>query len=95
MGSKGKQDRSRAQRELRQRRGESVFVFDQELSRCLGEIERAQWDVALSVCGGDVVSTARECGLDQVPRGAKALWGRSAEEALGTYRQWQKERNKQ
>lgn len=89
----GKQDRSRAQRQLRQRRGERAFVFDKELSRCFGKVEREQWEIALSICRGDVVCAARELGLDDVPRGAKALWGRSAQEALGIYRRWRKQRN--
>lgn len=90
----GKQDRSRAQRQLRQHREEHAFVFDEALSHCLGEIAREQWEIALSICGGDVVYAAREVGLDGVRRGAKALWGRSAQEALGTYRRWQKQQNK-
>lgn len=68
-------------------------MFDKDLSPCLGEVEREQWEMALSICGGDVVCAARESGLDDVPREAKALWGLSAQEALGTYRRWQKQRN--
>jgi hypothetical protein len=37
---------------------------------------------------------AQQCGLSDVPPGAKALWGQSAEEARGTYRQWQKRRGR-
>lgn len=90
MGSGRHQDRSRAQRALRQGRSERAFVFDKNLSRCLGEFARDRWEAAISFCGGDVVSAARECGLDDVPQGARALWGRSAHEALETYRQWRK-----
>ena len=83
---------SREQRQLRQRRGERAFLFDKDLSRCLGEVEREEWELAVSMYGGDVCRAARECGVDGVSPGAKALWGRSAEEALGTYRGWQKQR---
>ena len=82
---------SREQRQLRQRRGERAFLFDKDL-RCLGEVEREEWELAVSMYGGDVCRAARECGVDGVSPGAKALWGRSAEEALGTYRGWQKRR---
>ena len=83
---------SREQRQLRQRRGERAFLFDKDLSRCLGEVEREEWELVVSMHGGDVCNAARECGVDGVGPGAKALWGRSAEEALGTYRGWQKRR---
>jgi hypothetical protein len=82
----GDQQRSPEQRELRQRRGERAFLLDKDLSRCLGELDRDDWERALSSCGGDVVRAARECSLEGVPPGAKALWGRSAEEACDTYR---------
>lgn len=88
----GQSRRSAEQRELRRRRGERAFLFDKDVSRCLAEFEREEWEWALSSCGGDVVRAAQECGLDGVPAGAKALWGRSAEEARGTYRRWQKQR---
>ena len=83
---------SREQRELRRRRGERAFLFDKDLSRCLGEVEREEWELVVSLHGGDVCNAARECGVDGVGPGAKALWGRSAEDALGTYRGWQKRR---
>ena len=83
------QDRSRRQQELRRRRGERAFIFDRDVSRCLGEADREEWEVAISECGGDVAAAASECGLGEIPRGAKALWGRSAEEALTIYRRWQ------
>jgi hypothetical protein len=86
--------RSRTQRQLRQRRGECAFVFDKDLSHgCVGEVEREEWELALSLHDGDVCLAARECGLDGVSPGAKALWGRSPEEALGTYRRWQSRRS--
>jgi len=88
----GQSRRSAEQRELRRRRGERAFLFDKDVSCCLAEFEREEWEWALSACGGDVVRAAQECGLDGVPLGAKALWGRSAEEARATYRRWQKQR---
>ena len=81
---------SEQQRHLRERRGERAFVFDKDLCRCLGEFDREDWEFAISVSGGDVAAAAAQCGAAGVPRGAKALWGRSVEEALGTYRRWQK-----
>jgi hypothetical protein len=95
LGKGGDQRRSAEQRELRQRRGERAFLFDKDLSRCLAEVDRDEWERALSSSGGDVVLAARQCGLDGVPPGAKALWGRSAEEARDTYRRWQKRRLRQ
>lgn len=88
----GRQQRSRQQRQLRRRRGERAFLFDPDLTRCLGEVEREEWEFAISICGGDVAAAAAECGLAGVPRGARALWGSSAEEALGIYRRWQKKK---
>jgi hypothetical protein len=94
MGSSRQHDRSCAQRALRQGRDERAFIFDKNLSRCLGEIARDQSETAISLCGGDVVSAARECGVAGVPRGARVLWGRSANDALDIYRRWQKRRPK-
>jgi hypothetical protein len=91
---KYRHDRSLSQRDLRQRRGERAFVFDPDISRCLGEVDRDHWEFAIAMSGGDVASAARECGLTDVPRGSKALWGRSRDEALGIYRRWQKRRRK-
>lgn len=82
--------RSREQRELRRRRGERAFLFDKEVSHCLGSVNREEWEFAVPLCRGDVAAAARQCGLAHVPAGAKALWGRSAEDALGSYRRWQK-----
>jgi hypothetical protein len=92
LGKGEDQRHSEEQRELRQRRDDRAFLFDKDLSRFLAEVDRNEWEWALSSCGGDVVRAARECGLDDVPPGAKALWGRSAEEARDTYRIWQKRR---
>jgi hypothetical protein len=92
--TKRKQSRSRDQKDLRRRHNERAFLFDKDLSSCLGDIDRDEWEFAISISGGDVAAAARECGISDLPRGAKALWGRSAEEALGTYRRWQKKRRR-
>ncbi|MHB1712453.1 MAG: hypothetical protein ACYCV7_13810 [Acidimicrobiales bacterium] len=92
MRKKTSRTRSQEQRQLRKRRGERAFLFDKDLSRCLGEVDREEWELVLSLYGGDVVLAGRDCGVDGVAPGAKALWGRSCEEALGTYRRWQKQR---
>jgi hypothetical protein len=91
---KRKRNRSRDQRKLRRRRDERAFLFDKDLSLCLGDIDRDEWESAISICGGDVAAAALECGISDLPRGAKAIWGRSAEEALAIYRRWQKKRGK-
>ena len=85
---------SREQRDRRRKRGEDVFVFVPSLTRCLGRVDRDEWEDWSRFHQGDVLRTAAACGLVGVPRGAKALWGRSAEEALGTYRRWNKKRSK-
>lgn len=72
-------------------RGERAFLFDSEL-RLIAEFEREDWEWALSSVGGDPVRAARQCGLTDVPAGSKALWGRSADEAMNTYCRWQRRR---
>jgi hypothetical protein len=71
-----------------------VFLIETNLSRCVAEFERDEWESALASCGGDVVRAARECGVDGVVPGTKALWGRSADEAVDTYRRWQNRRGR-
>lgn len=80
------------QKELRRRRGERAFIFDQDLARCLGDADRDAWEFAISLTGGNISQAAEQCGIDGVQRGAKAFWGRSAEEALATYWRWQRKR---
>jgi hypothetical protein len=41
------------------------------------------------MAGGNVVEAAKQVGLE-VPRGTRALWGRSQEAAIGAYRGWRK-----
>lgn len=90
----GKRLSPREQRARRQRRGEKAFIFDARVETCLGEVDRDDWELELSMAGGDTVRAAKECGVDDVPKDAKALWGRSAEEARSTYRHWQNRRSK-
>jgi hypothetical protein len=92
--SSHKRNRSAKQRKLRQRRGERAFLFDQEISRCLGDADRDDWEFAIAEHGGNVLAAGEECGIPNLPRSAKALWGRSAEEAANTYRRWLKKRSK-
>jgi hypothetical protein len=80
------------QKVLRRRRGERAFIFDQDLARCLGDADRDEWDFAITLSAGNVSQAAEQCGIDGVPRGAKACSGRSAEEALATYWRWQQKR---
>jgi hypothetical protein len=69
------------------RRNERAFLFTSE-EQLLAEVDRDTWEFAISVASGDVASAAEECGLRAIPKGAKALWGRSAAEAWSTYRRW-------
>jgi len=87
----GKRLSPREQRARRRQRDERAFLFDSELN-LVAEFEREDWERALSAYGGDPVRAARQCGLTDVPAGAKALWGCSADEARSTYRRWQKRR---
>ena len=87
----GKRLSPREQRARRRERNERAFLFDSELN-LVAEFEREEWEWALSSGGGDPVRAARQCGLTDVPAGAKALWGRSADEARSTYRRWQRRR---
>ncbi len=45
-------NRSRIQKDLRRRRGERAFLFDKELSRCLGDVDRDDWEFAIAISGG-------------------------------------------
>jgi hypothetical protein len=47
LGKGGEQRRSAEQRDLRQRRDERAFLFDKDLSRCLGEVDREEWGIQL------------------------------------------------
>lgn len=82
------------QRRLRRDRGERAFLFTHDLATCLAEVDRDEWQAALSMNGGNTAAAAAMCGVADVPGNARALWGRSAEEARGIYRRWQKSRGK-
>jgi len=92
MGKRAKKrnwrDKARRQQQLRRQRNERAFLFDAQLSRCLADIERTKWELFISLSGGNVAEAATLCGIEGVPAGARALWGRSAEDALSTYRGW-------
>jgi hypothetical protein len=51
------------------------------------------WEVALTDGGGNGTDAALACGLPAMPQGTKALGGRSAEAAWGSYRHWQQQRH--
>lgn len=79
------------QRRVRKRRNEHTFLFT-PAGQLLDEVDRDTWEFAISVASGDVARAAEECGLQAIPKGAKALWGRSAVEAWNTYRRWHNRR---
>jgi hypothetical protein len=85
---KGDRRRRDEDRRKRERRNEDAFLFGPD-ERCLGQVERGEWECAISMPGGNVVEAARELGRD-VPRGTRALWGTSQEAAIGAYRAWRK-----
>lgn len=88
MKRKGAARGREEQRWERERRDEHAFLFAPD-ERCLGRVERDEWDLAISAAGGNVVEAARQVGIE-VPRGTRALWGRSQEAAIGAYRSWLK-----
>jgi len=69
----GKRLSSREQRTRRRERNERAFLFDSEFN-LIAEFKREDWEWALSSAGGDPLQAARQCGLTDVPAGAKALW---------------------
>ncbi len=84
--SKGAARSRDEQRWERERRDEHAFLFGPN-DQFLGRVEREKWDFAISMAGGDVIEAAKQLDLE-VPRGTRALWGRSQEAALGAYRSW-------
>lgn len=89
-----RKDRSQQQKQLRQRRGERAFIFDKDVNRCLADADREDWEDAISMAGGTVSEAATYCGIKGVPKSAKVLWGKSAEEALSIYRHWQRRKKR-
>ena len=76
-------NRSRIQKDLRRRRGERAFLFDKDLSRCLGDVDRDDWEFAIAISGGDVALAAQQCALTGIPGGANTRsgsirWSRAA-----------------
>ena len=92
MGKHTSSQKRSEQRQLRRRRGERAFLFDDGLSGVLAEFDREEWEWALSECGGNTAEAARVCGVEDARPGTKALWGRSAADARDRYRQWQARR---
>ena len=88
-----KRKQAQDQRRKRRQKHERAFLFTAD-GHLLGEVERVQWEVALADCGGAVADAAMACGLTDIPKGTKALWGRSAAVAWGTYRHWQQQRSR-
>ena len=82
----------REQKERRRRRGEQVFLFDESVREPLATVDAFIWELAISDHGGRVDAAAEECGLKDVPKNAKALWGKSVDEARSTYRGFRRPR---
>lgn len=81
------------QKILRVQQNEKAFIFDQNFQNCLAEVARERWEAAISFADGNVVDAAIDCGLSGIPKGAKALWGKSAQGALDVYRRWNNKKN--
>jgi len=88
-----KRKQAQGQRRKRRQKHARAFLLTVE-GHHLGEVERIQWEVALADSGGNVADAAMACGLADMPKGTKALWGRSAAEAWATYRRWQTQRQR-
>ena len=84
----------REQKERRRRGGEQVFLFDQSVTEPLATVDAFVWELAISDHGGRVDAAAAECRLKDVPKNAKALWGKSADEARSTYWGFRRKRKK-
>ncbi len=87
-------EKSRRQKKRRKARDEYAFIFTSDLRRCLARVKREDWEEAISFSGGNPAHAAETLGICGIPRNAKALWGKSEEEAKGTYRNWQKKKAK-
>ena len=85
MGKHTSRRQRSEQRQLRRRRGERAFLFDEGLSCLLAEFDREEWERALSACGGNTAEAAEECGVKDARPGMKALWDdRRGTPATGT-----------
>ena len=58
-----------------------MFVFDSILVDVLAEFDARKWERAIREAGGSVARAAAKCGVEGLPGNARALIGRSAEEA--------------
>ncbi|MBI4405595.1 MAG: hypothetical protein HY537_15645 [Deltaproteobacteria bacterium] len=85
MANRHQSDR---QKQLRKKRHECAFLFDSTMANCLAEVERDEWEWAIEMAGGNVSEAAVLTGINNIPRNARALWGRSPAQALDCYRQW-------
>jgi hypothetical protein len=83
-----KMNKSHQQKKLRRWQNEQAFIFDHNFQNCLAEVEREKWEMAISFAGGSIADVAMDCGLSGIPKGAKVLWGKSAQGALDVYRRW-------
>ena len=88
-----KRKQAQDQRRTRRQKHERAFLLTVE-GHLLGDVERIQWEAALADYRGNVADAAMACGLADMPKGIKALWGRSAAEAWTTYRRWQTQRQR-
>ena len=73
-------------------RSEQAFLCDAGVTRCLGQVERSRWERAIAAAGGSVARAADACGLADIPNSAKALRGKSADEAMSAYHRGKKQR---
>lgn len=76
------------QKNLRQKNNEHAFLFDSSVTKCLGQVERDEWELAIEMADGNVSEAAKSIGIMDIPRNARALWGKSQNHALESYRQW-------
>ena len=94
MSKQRNSEKDRRQKKRRKARDEYAFIFTSDLRECLARVEREDWEDAVSFAGGNPADAADMLGIGGIPRNAKALWGKSEEEAKGTYRSWQKKKAK-
>ena len=90
----GKNNRNH-QKNQRKKKDERAFLFDFEMSKCLAEVDRDEWEFAIEMSGGNVCAAATMAGIKNIPRNARALWGKSQAHALDSYRQWLNRKSKQ
>ena len=83
-----------AGQKLRAGNGERAFLFAPDSEEVIADVDRPRWERAIAQAGGAVAVAAAACGIEGVPRGAKVLWGRSASEAMNTFRRWQTDRKR-